>query len=282
MAIEHVPVPRERKWRKRFEDLLIELIGFSLTTFITFVVAQQFINRLVSDASFWIFIAVLLVSLVGWGLVHFLRKSIALEKQLETVQIDAVRDEIQNYLMKFNIQKIYPNRLECNEIIRDKIKKSSLIRIFQLIGSELVEKRGIYLPAFEEKEKDKVNVQILIVSPNSPFLSMQRINTIPGDGKKRRKQMLKDINRVETRLRELQDQMKLKGIILDWRRYSESFLCKFILFDDAVIFCFNIVTSDNDKVSPYFVIQKNKEYSIYNAFKMYFDFVWSKSTKSSK
>jgi hypothetical protein len=277
-----VPTSQERKWRKRGEDLLIELIGFFLTTFIAFVVAQKFIKGLVSEASFWIFIAVLLLSLAGWSLVHFFRKATTLERRLKALQIDNTRNEIQNYLAKFNIQSIYPNRVECNKIIQEKIKQSSTIRFFLLIGSELAEKRGIYAPAFQEKEKGDANVQILIVSPNSPFLSTQRINAIREDGKKSRKFMLNTGKHVEERLRVLQDEMKRKGITLEWRKHSETFLCKFILFDDAVIFCFNIVTSDNDKISPYFVIQRSNEHSIYNAFKMYFDLVWSRSVKPPK
>jgi hypothetical protein len=273
---------QDHKWKKRADDLFIELAGSALTTVIGtgigFLLAQQPVQHLLLDTSFWTFVIV--VTLLGWGLIHFVRQSRLLKKQLTSIQEQA---QVQNMqLAQFDIQYIYSNREACNHLIQEKIKKSSLMKFFLLIGSDFAEDSGIYMQALQDKPAGNAKIQILVSSADSPFLSERRINNIREDKENSRKQMLAMLEAVEKHLVVLKRKMKRKDILIDWRKHRETFLCKFHLFDDCVIFCFNVVTSDNDKVSPYFVVQKNKEHSLYAAFQMYFDFVWSKSSKPEK
>lgn len=278
MAESDVRKPEETKWKKRVDDLFIELAGSAVTTIIGtgigFLLAQKTVQQLFTEPSFWFHIVV--VTLLGWGLIHFMRRSRALKKQLLSWQ---EREQLQNSkLTKFNIQHVYPNREACDPIVQEKIKSSAVIKFFLLLGSDFSGKSVAYLPAFHEKPASNARVQILISAEDSPFLSENRLKSI----KKDKADIRSRLNDVKNELNKLKRKMRNKGIIVNWQEHKETLLCKFHLFDDCVIFCFNIVTSDNDKVSPYFVIQKNEEPSIYNAFEMYFDFVWSKSVKASK
>lgn len=268
----------DHKWKKRFDDLFIELTGSAVTTLIGtgigFLLAQKTIQQLLVEPIFWFHIVV--VTLLGWGLIHFVRRSQTLKKQFMNLQ---EKDQLQNSkLVKFNIQHIYPNREACDPIIQEKIKSSSVIKFFLLLGSDFSGKSIVYLPAFQAKPAGNAEVQILISALDSPFLSEARLKSINKD----KKDIRLLLNDVKKELRKLEKKMEEKKVIINWREHKENFLCKFHLFDDCVIFCFNIVTSDNDNVSPYFVIKKNEDQSIYNAFKKYFDFVWNRSDKPQK
>lgn len=260
MSNSNFTTSQDNKWIKRFEDLTIELVGFLVTSLITFLLAQKVIKFLESDAIFWLVSG--FVAILGYGFFHFFRKSIRLKK-------------------KFNIQQIYPNREACKQIIQENIKNSSTIKLFLLIGSDFYEDSGIFKQAFQEKSVGNAKVQIIVAAPDSPFFSEKRINYIKNDKGDSRKRILSMLDTVERHLVEFKKQMRRKGIAVDWRKHKETFLCKLHLFDDCVIFCFNIATSDNDNISPYFVVQKNKN-SIYHAFDMYFDFVWNKSDKPQR
>lgn len=263
------------KWKKRADDLFIELAGSAITTAIGtgigFLLAQQTLRHLFSEPSFWFHIVV--VTLLGWGLIHYIRLSRALQKELLNSQ---EKEQFNNSkLTKFNIQHIYLNRETCDAIIQEKIKSSSSIKLFLLLGSDFSGKSSAYLSAFHAKVASNAKVQILISAEDSPFLSENRLKSI----KKDKTDIRSTLNNVKTELNKLKKKLKNRGIIFNWQEHKETILCKFHLFDDCVIFCFNIRTSDNDKVSPHFLVQKSEAPSIYNAFVMYFDFVWSRSVK---
>jgi hypothetical protein len=276
-----IATTHERKWRRRTDDLLIELIGWALTTalgaLIGSLLTQQPIKQALSDARFWMFAGI--VILFGGSVIHLALKSSALKRKLIELQ---EQSETQNgQLEKFNIQQIYPNRETCKQIIQEKIRNSETIKLFLLIGSDFVEDAGIFKQAFQEKPAGNAKVKIMIAAPDSPFFSEKRINYVKNDKGDSRRRILSLLNAVEKHLDDFKKQMRRKGIAVDWRKHKETFLCKLHLFDDCAIFCFNIVTSDNDNISPYFIVQKNKN-SIYHAFEMYFDFVWSRSEKPQK
>lgn len=263
------------KWKKSGHDLFIEIVGWVLTTALTagigVIFAQQPIAQLFYNPSFWFHIVV--VALLGWGLIYFMRRTKALKKELVNSQ---EKEQFNNSkLTKFNIQHIYLNREACDAIIQEKVKSSASIKFFLLLGSDFSGKSSAYLPAFHAKTTSNAKVQILISAEDSPFLSENRLKSI----KKDKADIRSILNNVKTELNKLKKKLKNKGIVLNWQEHKETILCKFHLFDDCVVFCFNIITSDNDKVSPHFLVQKSEATSIYNAFEMYFDFVWNRSVK---
>lgn len=274
MSTSNGATPQDHKWKKRGDDLLIEIAGWVLTTAMSAVIGvlftQQPVKQLLGDVRFWIVTGA--VTLLGGSLVHYALKTRALKKQLSILsELSRASDAAFSTL---NIQCFYPVRLaECNKIIQEKIKNSSTARFFLLLGYDFAAKSSIYLPAFYEKPEGKAKVQILIASLDSPFLSRERLKSLEKD----RESIRYKLAHVEEELAKLKRQIKDKGIIVDWRKHKETFLCKFHLFDDCVVFCFNATTSHNDKVSPYFVLNRNKAPALYNAFEIYFDFVWSKS-----
>lgn len=211
-----------------------------------------------------------------------IKKRVTRNKVSEFIQnikfVNQINDRTNN-LTKYNIECIYENlNSECIADMKDHLAKARKVKIFVLRGlNDFGTKRSCFRDTLEEKRSSD-EVKILFSSAESKFLSKDRLEKL----KKSKSSMEANLKQVEDALANI----RRNGINIEWRRHTETYLCKFYLFEYQIndknneqmaFVSFNIKHRRDDKFSPYYKINNKSNSSLYNAFDRYFDYIWESS-----
>ncbi len=180
---------------------------------------------------------------------------------------------------KLNIKKVYNNRKECEEEIKRQYKETKKCKMLVLRGmSDFVVSGTSLFYSLSTEDEDSINrkkgtgcVKVLLAYPDSKFFSSQRYDRINKveDLNKDSKKTKTDIKSVVQRLEWIKEKINLQ-----YKFFTEGFLCKFYLFDNVGFVVFNDRSTKIDEETPILCVEKCEVGGMYNALDRYFDFLW--------
>ena len=169
------------------------------------------------------------------------------------------------------IDHIYPSLIEASSDLKKEFAKAKRIELLLHIGRREFGSDELFYHTLKSRmgrADDDLEVRVLHISENSPYLSEKRAKELG----KERKKWLNDVTYVRNRILEASGGSDR----LQYRTHCEPFEWRLFFFDRTLFVSSYLHPTENDKRAPVFRIQQGDEgtNSLFSIFHRYYKHLW--------